>query len=138
MEANRVAETIVGPTRQSSLLCASLLALFCAANFIEILSGSATVPALGTIAADLGIGAAQSQWVVSAYNLSFAAFMLLSGRLSDVFSPKSVFLWGFTLAGVFSLGAGFCKTEIPLYITRAFQGLGASMAIPSAIRLICK
>lgn len=115
-----------------------MLALFCAANFIEILSGSATVPALGSIAEELRIEASESQWVLSAYNLTFAAFMLLSGRLSDVFSAKYVFLIGFTVAGFFSLAAGYCDSAIPLYITRAFQGLGASMAIPSAIRLICE
>lgn len=93
---------------------ALLIFIFCFAQFIEcvgpslarapadpraragrISSAAAVIPVLGRIAHDLGITANDVHWVLSAYALSFAAFMLLAGRVSDIYSARYVFTIGF-------------------------------------------
>jgi MFS family permease len=59
-----------------------------------------------------------------------------SGRLSDIYHPKPVFIAGFFIIGVFGIGAGFVHNIIGLIIIRALQGIGAALTIPSAISIL--
>jgi len=89
--------------------------------------------ALPSIRTDLGFSEASLAWVVNAYLLTFGGFLLLAGRLGDLYGQRRLFLIGiaeFTLA---SLACGLASSETFLVIARAVQGLGA--AVVSAIAL---
>lgn len=84
----------------------------------------------------LGLSTLSIQWVMNAYLLSLAVFMLLGGRLADVFGHRKIFLIGMS---IFLIASIFCATATNgwwLIISRAFQGLGGSLLIPTSIVLI--
>ncbi|TFY64345.1 hypothetical protein EVJ58_g2679 [Rhodofomes roseus] len=130
------------PARQLSSLSVArkmtLLATFCMAQFIDSFSISALFAATPPISADLNISDAVSVWTTSAYQLTFAAFLLTSGRLSDLYSPKYVFLVGAFLVSFTSLGCAFTRAQIPLFLLRGFMGVGAALNIPSAMQIIVR
>lgn len=76
------------------------------------------------------------QWVVSAYTLTFAAFMLISGRLADIYHPKPVFILGFLIVGVLAIPIGFSPHPILIITLRAIQGIGAAMNVPTAVAMV--
>ena len=61
-----------------------------------------------------------------------------SGRISDIYNPKYVFIGGALVLGIFSLGAGFTTSKITLFILRAFSGIAAAMTIPSSLTLLVR
>ncbi|KAI9059413.1 MFS general substrate transporter [Trametes sanguinea] len=79
---------------------------------------------------------AESTWIISAFQLTFASFLLISGRISDVYNPKYAFIGGVSVLGILSIGAGFVNSKIPLIVLRALSGIAASMTIPSALTLL--
>ncbi|KAL4244770.1 MFS transporter superfamily protein [Abortiporus biennis] len=113
-----------------------LLALFCAAQFIDAVSGSALFAAIPTLVKDLDIAEGETAWIISAFQLTFAAFLLISGRISDIYSPKYAFVVGAFILGCFSIGAGFSPDKITLIVLRALSGVCASLTIPSALTLL--
>ncbi len=76
------------------------------------------------------------QWVLAAYTLTFGAFQVPAGRLSDIYHPKPVFVLGYLAVGIFSIICGASVHPIMLLVFRAMSGLGAAMTIPSAIAMI--
>lgn len=78
------------------------------------------------------------QWIISAYTLTFAAFMVSAGRLSDIYHPKPIFCIGYIIVGVFSILCGVSIHPIMLLVFRAVQGIGAAMTIPSSIAMIVR
>ncbi|TFY76923.1 hypothetical protein EWM64_g7089 [Hericium alpestre] len=78
----------------------------------------------------------EATWIMSAYSLTFAAFLLISGKISDVYSPKYAFITGVACLGLVCLCAGFCTTKIPVIVLRALSGIAGAMTIPSALSLI--
>ncbi|OBZ76356.1 hypothetical protein A0H81_02916 [Grifola frondosa] len=113
-----------------------LLFLFCVAQFLEVFNSSAIFIALPAASSALNMTAEEGAWLIASYQLTFASFLLVSGRISDVYNPKYVFLTGCASFGVLSLGSGFAKNTIGLLVIRAFTGLAASTTIPSALHLI--
>ena len=89
--------------------------------------------ALPSIRADLGFDDASLAWVVNAYILTFGGFLLLGGRLGDVFGQRNVFLSGLTLFTGASLLCGLATSQGMLIVARALQGIGG--AIMSAVSL---
>lgn len=83
---------------------------------------------------DLNFEPSSLQWVVSAYTLTFAAFMLISGRLSDIFHPKPVFVLGFLIIGLLSIPIGASVDPIMMIVLRAVQGIGTYYWLPFLIR----
>ncbi|KAI0044795.1 hypothetical protein FA95DRAFT_1496538 [Auriscalpium vulgare] len=114
----------------------SLLILFCLAQFLDTFNISALFSAIPTLQHSLNLSLAESTWLISAFNLTFASFLLVSGRISDVYNPKHAFIGGIFSLGMISLGAGFTEEKIPLIILRALCGIAGSMTIPSALSLI--
>ncbi|KAI0065064.1 MFS general substrate transporter [Artomyces pyxidatus] len=114
----------------------SLLILFCLAQFLDTFNISALFSAIPTLQKSLDLSLADSTWLISAFNLTFASFLLVSGRISDVYSPKWAFIGGIFALAVISLGAGFLNEKIPLIVLRALCGIAGSMTIPSALSLI--
>ncbi|EIN11256.1 MFS general substrate transporter [Punctularia strigosozonata HHB-11173 SS5] len=125
------------PNRQlSTARKYTLLILFCVAQLIDVFNNSAVISALPTIATDLRMSESESTWVVSAFQLTFASFLLVSGRISDVFNPKSAFIIGFVGLSALCIGAGFSHSKIVLIVLRALAGMIASLTIPAALALL--
>ncbi|KAF8599786.1 MFS general substrate transporter [Ceratobasidium sp. AG-I] len=114
----------------------ALLAIFCLGQFLDTSNTAAVFPALPAMTAGVGLIESDSVWLVAAYQATFASFLLISGRVSDIYSPKPAFIAGTAFFGAVSLGAGFVNDRIVLIVLRALQGIGASLTIPSALNLI--
>ncbi|MGW3492936.1 MFS transporter [Streptomyces sp. NPDC001020] len=113
-----------------------VVALACAGQFLVVLDVSVVNVALPSMRADLGLSASGLQWVVNAYAIAFAGFMLLGGRAGDLYGRKRMFLVGlalFTLASVFG---GLAQQGWELLVARAVQGLGAAVLAPSTLTLL--
>ncbi|KAG8746848.1 hypothetical protein FRC10_003370 [Ceratobasidium sp. 414] len=113
-----------------------LLAFFCLGQFLDTLNNSAVLPALPAITHNVHLTESDSVWLLAAYQATFASFLLISGRVSDIYSPKPAFIVGTTFFGAVSLGGGFVNDRIVLIVLRALQGIGASLTIPSALSLL--
>ena len=92
--------------------------------------------AVPEIERELQIGLAGQQWVVNAYLLVLAAFILLGGSLADIFGRRRVFLLGALAFGAASLASGLAPTSNFLIASRAAQGLGAALLMPTTLALI--
>jgi EmrB/QacA subfamily drug resistance transporter len=76
------------------------------------------------------------QWVVNAYALAFAGFLLFGGRAADLFGRKKIFLIGLTIFTSASLVGGFAQSGTMLEISRAVQGLGGAILAPATLSLL--
>ncbi len=114
-----------------------VLAILAAAQFMVILDATIVNVALPAIQKALGFTtASQLQWVVTAYALVFGGFLLLGGRLADLFGRRKVFLAGIGFFALASLAGGFATTPEMLIVFRALQGLGGALLAPSALSLV--
>ncbi|KAF8581964.1 MFS general substrate transporter [Ramaria rubella] len=113
-----------------------MLSLLCSAQFFDIFNAVSTIIALPEISEALHFAPGALQWVVTAYTLTFATFLLFSGRLADIYHPKPVFCFGYVMVGVFSILCAVSTQPIMLIVFRAMQGIGAAMTFPSALAMI--
>lgn len=102
----------------------------CVGQFLVVLDVSVVNVALPSMRSDLGLSAAQLQWVLNAYAIAFAGFMLLGGRAADLYGRKRMFLVGLGLFTAASLAGGFAQEGWQLLAARAAQGLGAAVLSP--------
>lgn len=114
----------------------SALFLLCTAQFIVIMDTSIIGVALPAIKADLGYSQSGLQWIFNAYVILFGGFLLLGGRLSDLFGARKIFMWGFVILSAASLLAGVAWSEAALNTGRALQGLGSAFIAPAALTLV--
>ncbi len=112
------------------------LVLLCVAQFVDVLDVNAVIVALHSIGQDLGFSQAGLQWVVSAYVLFFAGFLLLSGRVADLWGRRLTFVAGLAVFTAASLCCGLSVSPEMLVVSRAFQGLGAATTAPAALSII--
>jgi EmrB/QacA subfamily drug resistance transporter len=112
------------------------LALLCIAQFMVVLDFSIVNVALPSMQRDLGFSTQNLQWVVSAYSLTLGGFLLLGGRMADLYGRRLLLILGLTLFSLSSLAGGLAPTGTWLIIARAVQGLGAALVAPSALSLI--
>src|SRR3954449_7767635 len=112
------------------------LVLCCAAQFMVILDVSIVNVALPSIRNDLGFSATNLQWVVNAYNLTFAGFLLLGGRAADLLGQRRVFVAGLLLFGGASLIGGLSTSQGMLIGARALQGFGGAVVAPATLSVI--
>jgi len=92
--------------------------------------------ALPTLVRELHSSNSQLQWIVDAYNLVFAAFLLVAGSLSDRFGRRGMLLGGLALFGAASAAGGLMSSSGGLIAARAVMGLGAAMVFPATLSLI--
>ncbi|HEY3891380.1 MAG TPA: MFS transporter, partial [Bradyrhizobium sp.] len=92
--------------------------------------------ALNSIGGSLGGGVSQLQWVVSAYTIAFAAFILTAGALGDRLGAKRIFIAGFAIFTAASVGCALAPSAGILIAARAFQGLGAAILVPNSLALL--
>ncbi|KAG1796350.1 major facilitator superfamily domain-containing protein [Suillus plorans] len=126
------------PKKLSATRRLSLLFMFCLAQFLDTVNNSAFLSAIPALEASMGMTESQYTWTLSAYQLTFASFLLISGRISDVYNPKIAFVGGVFGLGVISLCAGFVNDTITIIVLRALTGIASSMTIPSALALLVK
>ena len=92
--------------------------------------------ALPSIREDLGFSETSLAWVVNAYLLTFGGFLLLGGKLGDLFGHRRLFLAGISLFTLASLGCGLATSQALLVTGRAVQGLGAAVVSAVALSLM--
>ncbi|MEU1043303.1 MFS transporter [Streptomyces sp. NPDC005907] len=114
----------------------AVVALACAGQFLVVLDVSVVNVALPSMRADLGLSAPGLQWVINAYAIAFAGFMLLGGRAGDLYGRKRMFLVGLALFTLASLAGGLAHEDWQLLAARAVQGLGAAVLAPSTLTIV--
>jgi MFS family permease len=113
-----------------------VLGLLCSVQFVLVLDVTIVVVALPSLRDGLGFSAEGLQWVVSAYVLAFAGFLLLGGRAADLWGRRRLFLAGLaTFAGA-SGWCGLAGASWELVAARAVQGVGAAVVAPAALSLL--
>ena len=113
-----------------------VLALLAVAQFVVVLDFSIVSVALPSIQQEFHLASQDLQWVVSAYAILFGGFLLLSGRISDLFDRKIVFVVGLGVFSLASLAGGLAPSPLVILVARAVQGLGAAIVSPVALALV--
>ncbi len=114
----------------------ALLVLVCLAQLMVILDVSIVNVALPSIRGGLRFSATGLQWVVNAYTLTFAGFLLLGGRAADLLGRRRVFLAGTALFAVASLACALADSRALLIGARALQGVGGAVISPASLAII--
>jgi EmrB/QacA subfamily drug resistance transporter len=114
----------------------SALFLLCLAQFTVIMDTSIIGVALPAIKSDLGYSQTGLQWIFNAYVIFFGGFLLLGGKLSDIFGARKIFMWGFAILTLASLFAGVAWSNSALNTARALQGLGSAFIAPAALTMV--
>lgn len=112
------------------------LAVLSVAQFLIALDYSIIYIALPSVAADLDLEPALAQWVVSAYGVLFAGFLVVGGRLTDRVGAKRLFVLAMVIFGVASAVGGLAGDGVLLLVARAAQGVGAALLQPAILGLI--
>ncbi len=112
------------------------LLVLCAGDLMIVLDSTIVNVALPSIQADLGFSGPSLAWVVNAYLLTFGGFLLLGGRLGDLFGHRRLFLIGISFFTAASIACGLSTTQGLLVAARAIQGLGGAVVSAVALSLI--
>ena len=112
------------------------LIVLCLGDLMIVLDGTIVNVALPTIRDDLGFTQESLAWVVNAYLLTFGGFLLLGGRLGDLFGQRRLFLIGIALFTTASLACGLANSQESLVAARAVQGVGGAIVSAVAFSLI--
>ncbi|HEU5094310.1 MAG TPA: DHA2 family efflux MFS transporter permease subunit [Reyranella sp.] len=112
------------------------LLVLCLGVLMIVLDTTIVNVALPSIRSDLTFTETSLVWVVNAYMLTFSGFLLLGGRLGDLFGHRRVFLIGLSLFTLASLACGIATTQALLVAARAVQGLGGAVVSAVSLSLI--
>ena len=112
------------------------LYVLCLGDLMIVLDTTIVNVALPSIRADLGFTQTSLAWVVNAYILTFGGFLLLGGRLGDLFGHRRLFLGGIAFFTLASLACGLSSSQGVLIGARAVQGLGGAVVSAVAFSLI--
>ncbi len=124
------------PTERGHAPDGIVLALACVAQFMVVLDVSIVTVALPSIGRDLHYTASGLQWVVNAYVLTFAGFLLFGGRAADLFGRRRSYLFGLALFTLASLAGGVAQGPAWLTAARAAQGVGGAFLSPASLTVI--
>jgi EmrB/QacA subfamily drug resistance transporter len=108
------------------------------AEFMLTLDLSIVNVALPSIRGDLGFSASALQWVVNGYALTFAGFLLLGGRASDMFDARRVFLAALGVFTAASLACGLAWSGPSLVAARLVQGFAAGLLAPTTLSILTR
>src|SRR6187402_2784039 len=112
------------------------LIVLCLGDLLIVLDVSIVNVALPSIREDLGFTESSLAWVLNAYTLTFGCFMLLAGRMGDLYGHSRVFVLGVGLFTLASLACGLATTQEMLVGARAIQGIGGAVVAAVALSLI--
>ncbi|MFE2018249.1 MFS transporter [Streptomyces sp. NPDC059499] len=113
-----------------------VLFVLCAAQFMVALDFSVLNVALPVLGKDLGLSTSGLQWAVTAFALPSGGFLLLFGRIADLYGRRRLFLTGLALFGTSSLLATLAWDPASFLAGRALQGLGAAVIVPTGMSLL--
>ncbi|MEC4014780.1 MFS transporter [Streptomyces sp. H27-D2] len=113
-----------------------VLFVLCAAQFMIALDFSILNVALPVLGKDLGMGQADLQWAVTAFALPSGGFLLLFGRIADLYGRRKLFLTGLGVFAVASVLAALAWDPASFLAGRALQGLGAAIIVPTGMSLL--
>ncbi|MFJ6851781.1 MFS transporter [Streptomyces sp. NPDC091271] len=113
-----------------------VLFVLCAAQFMVALDFSVLNVALPVLGEDLGLSRSGLQWAVTAFALPSGGFLLLFGRIADLYGRRRLFLTGLAVFGVSSLLATLAWDPASFLAGRALQGLGAAVIVPTGMSLL--
>jgi EmrB/QacA subfamily drug resistance transporter len=111
-------------------------ALLVVTYFITIVDFTIVNVALPTIGRALRFPESDLQWVVTAYGLTFAGFLLLGGRAADLLGRRRLLMAGLVVFSCASLGGGLATSDAFLVAMRGIQGLGAALVLPAALSIV--
>ena len=112
------------------------LMVLCLGVLMIVLDTTIVNVALPSIRTDLGFSETSLVWVVNAYMVTFGGFLLLGGRLGDLYGHRKLFLLGITLFTLASAACGMASTQTLLITARAIQGLGGAVVSAVSLSLI--
>jgi EmrB/QacA subfamily drug resistance transporter len=110
--------------------------VLCIGVLMIVLDTTIVTVALPTIQSDLRFSGSSLIWVLNAYMLTFGGFLLLGGRLGDLYGRRRLFLIGLALFTLSSLGCGLADTRLALIAGRALQGVGGAVVTAVSLSLI--
>ncbi|HEX8714847.1 MAG TPA: MFS transporter, partial [Solirubrobacteraceae bacterium] len=113
-----------------------MLVVCCVAQFMVILDLSIVNVALPSIQSDLGFSSPALQWVVDAYAITFAGFLMFGGRAADHFGQRRTFIAALVLFGIASLAGGAAPSQGVLVAARAVQGLAGALMAACSLAII--
>jgi EmrB/QacA subfamily drug resistance transporter len=113
-----------------------LLVVCCAAQFMVILDLSIVNVALPSIQSSLGFSAPELQWIVDAYAITFAGFLMFGGRAADHFGQRRTFVVALLVFALASLAGGIAADRATLVAARAVQGLGGALMAACSLAVI--
>ena len=112
------------------------LLVLCLGDLMIVLDVTIVGVALPSIREDLGFSETSLAWVVNAYLLTFGGFLLLGGRLGDLFGHRRLFLVGLVLFTAASAACGLASSQEMLVVARSVQGLGGAVVSAVALSLM--
>jgi EmrB/QacA subfamily drug resistance transporter len=112
------------------------LIVLCLGDLMIVLDSTVVNVALPSIRADLAFTEASLVWVVNAYLLTYGGFLLLGGRLGDLYGYRRMFVGGTVVFTISSLACGLAQSQEMLIVARAIQGLGGAVVSAVALSLI--
>jgi EmrB/QacA subfamily drug resistance transporter len=112
------------------------LVAVCVATFMLLLDITVVNVALPYIERDLGSSFEDLQWVIDAYSLMLAAFLLTAGTVADRIGRRAVFMWGLVIFTVASALCGLSGSPLMLNLARALQGIGGSLMFATSLALL--
>ncbi len=113
-----------------------LLLVCCVAQFMVILDLSIVNVALPSIQSSLGFSSPDLQWVVDAYVITFAGFLMLGGRAADHFGQRRTFVVALVLFALTSLAGGAAPSQEVLVVARALQGIAGALMAACSLAII--
>jgi DHA2 family methylenomycin A resistance protein-like MFS transporter len=126
-------ETGPAPSRLATSLTLAAMSLGYGVVQLDVTIVNTALNAIGT---SLGGGVAELQWVVSAYTIAFAAFILTAGALGDRIGSKRIFIAGFALFTAASVACALAPNAATLISARCVQGLAAAILVPNSLALL--
>lgn len=123
-------------TARMSVRSWCLLLVLCGALFLEGADVAMLNVAVPSIRTDLGISTGTAHWVISAYVLGYAGFVLLGGRSADIFGRRRVFLVALTVFVAFSGLGGFADSGWVLILARFVTGVAAGFTTPAGLSIV--
>jgi EmrB/QacA subfamily drug resistance transporter len=124
------------PTAPRRVATTPLLLIVCLAQFMVILDISIVNVALPSIHSGLRFSTSGLQWVVNAYTLTFAGFLMLGGRCADLLGRRNVFIAGTALFSLSSLACALADSQTLLLGARAVQGFGGAILSPATLSIV--
>lgn len=112
------------------------LIVLCMATLMIVLDTTIVNVALPSIQASLGFSSTALAWVINAYALTYAGFLLLGGRLGDLYGQRRLFLMGIIFFTLCSLACGLATSQLFLITARALQGIGGAVASAVSLSLV--